>query len=77
MGGGTIGRADLYGTPSQVGGRMDPLSVQNPNGGSTAPITQSASGGGGGTGNGPAISWLGLVLALVALRLALHAANRA
>lgn len=69
MGGtGTVGMADLYGTPSRPGGRFDPLSVQNPNGGSVAPVTQTASGGASSVGNGPALSVLGLVLALVSLR---------
>ena len=73
--GGTIGRADVYGTASKPGGMFDPLSIQNQNGASVAPMTQTASGGGASVGNGPAISLVGLVLALVMLRLAIGMAS--
>lgn len=77
MGGGTIGRADIYGTASRPGGVMDPLSVQNQNGASVAPISQTASGGMVAGGTGPAIAVLGLVLSIVMLRLFVVAAKDA
>ena len=74
---GTLGRADLYGQPSTVGGAMDPLSAQNPNGVSVAPITQTASGGGGSGGGGAAVSVVALIIGLVALRLLIELSDRA
>lgn len=75
MGGGTIGRADIYGTASRPGGVMDPLSVQNQNGASVAPVTAQASGGMVAGGTGPALAVLGLVLSVVMLRIVVMAAK--
>jgi hypothetical protein len=75
---GTLGRADLYGQPSTVGGAMDPLSVQNPNGATVAPITQTASGGStAGAGGGAAVSVVALIVGLVALRVLIELSERA
>lgn len=74
---GTIGLVDLYGRASAVSGASDPLGIRNANGASVAPITSTASGGGSANDPGPAISWVGLVAALVLLRVAIYAAEEA
>ena len=81
MGGntGTVGVADLYGRPSRTNGALDPLGITNPNSNGVAPATQQASGAGGGVtgGSGPAIAWVGLVVTLVLIRVAVHALEAA
>jgi len=77
---GTIGVADLYGRPSRTSSASDPLGITNANSnGVTTPMTQAASGGGGAAtgGVGPAVAWVGLVAAVITLRLFVHLADAA
>jgi hypothetical protein len=64
---GTMNMADLYGKASQAVRAADPVGVGGPNQSSvTNPPSANMA------GNGPAISWLGFVLLLVLLRIAIE-----
>lgn len=71
---GTVGTADIYGLPSAIGSAYSPVSIQNPNGDSVSPpSTQAASGGADMTaGTGAANGAVGIIVALVLLRVLIH-----
>lgn len=71
---GTVGVADVYGIPSAIGTAYGPVSIQNPNGDSVSPpATQAASGGTDMTnGTGAAHGLLGIIAAVVLLRVLIH-----
>lgn len=72
---GTVGNADLYGIPSMPGNAWSPVSVMNPNGDSVSPpATQVASGGADpSSGGGAAEGLVGIIVAVVLLRILIHA----
>lgn len=67
---GSLSRADIYGVPSAAGApRYDPISTRGANQGSVANPESAKIGGG---GIGAAASWVGFVLLLVLLRIAVE-----
>lgn len=75
---GTFGRADLYGAPNATNrNNASPVAVNNVNGAGVAPMSQAASGGGVSGGTAPAVSWVGLVAAIIMLRVMIHLADKA
>ena len=72
--GSTVGRADIYGLPSGGSPMFEPFTVLNPNGGTVAPpASQTASGGALGTDNQAAGGLVGIIVAVVLLRILIHA----
>jgi hypothetical protein len=65
----SMNMADLYGIGSDAWSTLQPTSVSGPTQGAVAPPTRSAPGGSATNGGVITISWLGMVLALIAWRL--------
>lgn len=65
----SMNMADLYGVGSDAWSTLQPTSVSGPTQGAVAPPTRSAPGGAATNGSGITVSWLGLVLLLIAWRL--------
>lgn len=65
----SMNMADLYGIGSDAWSTLQPTSVGGPAQGSVAPSAKSAPGGSSTNGGVITISWLGMILALIAWRL--------
>lgn len=65
----SMNMADLYGIGSDAWSTLQPTSVGGPAQGSVAPASKSAPGGSATNGGIITISWLGMILALIAWRL--------
>lgn len=73
-GAGSLNSADLYGSPAWSSVMPDPIGSIGPNQGA---VTASGDGNLTDSGNGAAFSWVGFVLLLVGLRVAIELSDRA
>lgn len=73
---GTLNWADVYGQPASTVQVASPISAAGPNQSFVAPAFSSP-GTGASVGNAPTFSLMGLVLALVLLRVAIEMSDRA
>lgn len=64
----SVNMADLYGMQSDAWSTLQPTSVSGPTQGAVAPPTRSAAGGSATNGGAISISWIGLILLIVAWR---------
>lgn len=72
----SVNAADLYGMASDAWSTLQPTSVSGPTQGAVAPPTRSAPGGVATNGQPVTMSWLGLVLLLIALRVFIELRSR-